>query len=140
MCAAPPGRLRLPRSRRLKTGRDFHRARAQGRRLAHGCLILNWLPLPPGQGSRLGVITSRKLGGATVRSRARRLLREAFRLHQAELRHPMAIILVARGSIVGKKFADAEQDLLDALGRAGMLATPKRILPQTAASEGGPAD
>jgi ribonuclease P protein component len=121
MTAAPSARLRLPRSRRLKLGRDFQRARTQGRRLVQGCLILNWLPLPAGEATRLGVITSRKIGAATVRNRARRLLREAFRKHQFELRQPMDMVLVARHSIGSKKFAETERDFLTALQRAGAL-------------------
>ena len=124
MTAAPSARLRLPRSRRLRLGRDFQRARMEGRRLVQGCLILNWLPLPAGQPTRLGVVTSRKIGGATVRNRARRLLREAFRRHQFELRQPMDLVLVARHSIGTKRFADTERDYLTALHRAGALKTP----------------
>lgn len=124
MTAAPSARLRLPRSRRLRLGRDFQRARTQGRRLVQGCLILNWLLLPAGEPTRLGVVTSRKIGGATVRNRARRLLREAFRRHQFDLRQPMDMVLVARSSIGNKKFAETERDFLTALQRAGALKTP----------------
>jgi len=124
MTAAPSARLRLPRSRRLKLGRDFQRARTQGRRLVQGCLILNWLLLPAGESTRLGVVTSKKIGGATVRNRARRLLREAFRRHQFDLRQPMDMVLVARHSIGSMKFADTERDFLTALKRAGALITP----------------
>ncbi|GHU59674.1 hypothetical protein FACS1894133_6930 [Clostridia bacterium] len=36
--------------------------------------------------SRLGITTTKKIGGAVVRSRARRVIREAFRHYEAELR------------------------------------------------------
>lgn len=121
MTAAPSARLRLPRSRRLRLGRDFQRARAQGRRLTQGCLIFNWLPLAEGQASRLGVVTSRKIGGAITRNRARRLLREAFRRHQFELRQPIDLVLVARNGIGDLNYSDAERDYLTALRRAGVL-------------------
>lgn len=112
--------LGLPRSRRIKHGRDFARARLQGKRVVSGCLVANWMPLPVGSFSRVGVITGRKLGGAVVRVRARRLLREAFRLHQLDLAQPLDLVLVARASIVGKAFGSVEKDLLAALrqGRA----------------------
>jgi ribonuclease P protein component len=121
MADEPTVSLRFPRARRIKQGRDFLRAKTQGRRMVHGCLIANWLALPAGTPSRLGVITGRKLGNAVVRARARRLLREAFRLHQHDLVQPLDLVLVARPSIVGKKYASVEGDFLVALGRARLL-------------------
>lgn len=111
----------LPRSRRIKHRRDFDRARTQGKRLVQGCLVLNWFPLPPDAVSRLGVITARKLGNAVARSRARRLLRECFRLHQQELARPLEVILVARQGITGRKLGEVEQDYLQALGKARLV-------------------
>jgi len=116
--------LGLPRTRRIKQGRDFARTKAQGERLAHGCLILNWLRLPPGAPSRVGVITSRRLGEAVCRSRARRLLREAFRLNQPSLAQPVDLVLVARPSIVGKSFADVAADYVSALRKARLYRDP----------------
>ena len=113
--------LRLPQSMRLKQGRDFLYIKQRGQRLAAGCLIANWTASPAGSGSRLGVITSRKLGSAVTRSRARRLLRETFRLHQHDLRQPVRMVLVARSSILGKQRADVERDFLTALRRAKLL-------------------
>lgn len=118
---AAPGRLVLPRSRRIKQGRDFLRAKTQGRRLTQGCLIMNWFLLPPGALSRVGVITTRRLGNAPVRTRARRLLREAFRLRQRDLAQPVDIVLVARPSIVGRKLQEVAKDLQAALQRAGLF-------------------
>ena len=118
---APEHGLGLPKSARVKQRRDFELVRAKGRRLTCGCLIANWLVLPSGAQSRLGVITSRRVGPATVRNRARRLLRESFRQHQNELSTPATIVLVARSSIVGKPFIAVERDYLSALRRAGLL-------------------
>ena len=120
MCAETPKRLRLGRALRLRQSRDFARVRQLGARLAQGCLIANWNQLPEGAPPRLGVVTSRKIGGAVVRSRARRLLRESFRLHQHEFTQPVEIVLVARQSIAGKGLADVERDFLAALSRAGL--------------------
>jgi ribonuclease P protein component len=121
MRAAPPNRLRLGRASRLAQSRDFARVRQQGERLAQGCLIANWNRLPDGGTPKLGVVTSKKIGGAVERSRARRLLRETFRQHQHELAQPVELVLVARNSIAGKKLADVEKDFLTALNRAGLL-------------------
>jgi ribonuclease P protein component len=116
-----PKRLRLGRASRLAQSRDFARVRQQGQRLVLGCLIANWQALPDGATPRLGVVTTKKIGGAVQRNRARRLLRESFRQHQHELAQPVDLVLVARNSITGKDFAGVEKDYLAALRRANLL-------------------
>jgi ribonuclease P protein component len=111
----------LGRDLRLEQNRDFARVRQQGERLALGCLIANWHRLPDGAAPKLGVVTSRKIGGAVERSRARRLLRESFRQHQHELSQPVELVLVARNSIAGRSFAEVEKDFLATLRRANLL-------------------
>jgi ribonuclease P protein component len=123
MADSRPSR-RLPRSARLQRGRDFLEVRRDGQRLVCGCLIANWKALSPGANSRAGFVTSRKIGSAVVRNRARRLLRETFRLHQHELRQPLTAVLVARQSIAGKRLADVERDFLLAMRRGRMLKEP----------------
>lgn len=114
-------RLSLGRKQRLKQGRDFARVRQSGQRVVSGCLIANWLTLPPDSGSRLGVVVSRKVGNAVARSRTRRRVREAFRLHQNELLQPVDLVLVARPSIATREFAEVERDFLSALRKAGVM-------------------
>jgi len=61
------------------------------------------------------------VGNAVARSRARRLLREAFRVHQGDLRSSVDLVLVARPSIVGKTFTDVERDLIEAFRKGRLL-------------------
>ncbi len=89
--------------------------------MVRGCLIVNWLPRPGAERSRLGVVVSKKVGGSVVRSRVKRLLRESFRLHQYELAQSLELVLVARPSIAGRTFADVERDFLNTLRTAGLL-------------------
>jgi len=121
MAAGTPERLRFSRGARIKQGRDFLRVRQNGERVVAGCLIANWQRLPAGAPSRLGVITSSKIGGAVVRNRARRLLRESFRLHQHDLAQPVDLVLIARQSIAEKAFAGVEKDFLTTLKKARLL-------------------
>ncbi len=105
----------------MRGAREFARLKEQGQRRICGCLILNWRPLDDGKGrSRVGVVTSRRLGGAVVRNRARRLIREAFRLNQHRLRVPLQLILVARASIVGRALHGVVRDLRRGLSEAGL--------------------
>jgi len=129
MAAQSPERLCFGRNMHIKQGRDFARVRREGERLASGCLLANWQPLPTGAPTRLGVVVGGRLGNAMVRSRTRRLLREAFRLHQHDLAQPVDLVLVARTSIVGKPFVAVEKDFLTAMRRAGLLKAAAQALP-----------
>jgi|SRR5215472_11261622 len=114
-------RLKFGRAMRIKQGRDFTRVRQEGQRLVCGCIIANWRKLPSDAISRLGVVTSGKLGNAIIRNRARRLLREAFRVHQHDLTQPVDLVLIARASIIGKGLVEVEKDVLTTLRKAGVL-------------------
>ena len=117
----PAPRLRLTRAMRIRQRRDFARLRQTGQRIAVGSLVLNWKELPNNSLSRMAVITTKKLGPAITRTRARRLLRECFRLHQHDLRAPLEMVLVARRGMLGKKLTDVESDYLSALRSANLL-------------------
>ncbi len=117
-------RLTLPKSRRLQHRRDFVEVRDSGRRHAQGCVVINWLPTPPDGLWQLGVITTKALGPAHVRNRARRLIREAFRLQQGLLGRPAKIVIIARSSIREATLARVQSDLLQGLRRAGLIHPP----------------
>ena len=86
-----------------------------------GCLIANWRCLDNETAPRLGVVTSSRIGNAVVRNRARRLLREVFRLHRHALSQAVDLVLVARPSIAEKDFAGVEKDFLKTLRNAGLI-------------------
>src|SRR2546422_10751535 len=113
-------RLGLGRAMRIKQSRDFDRLRREGQRLTNGCLVANWQPLPADVHSRLGVITSGKIGNAVVRSRARRLLREVFRVHQHGFVPPGGLVLVARQWLVKKDLGTVGQEFLTTVWQAGL--------------------
>jgi len=113
--------LKFTPKMRLRRSADFARIKTRGSRLVKGCLIANWMEMPDAPESRLGVITSRKVGGSVIRSRARRLLREVFRLNRSRLRCSIDLVLIARRSIADMKYAEVEADFLNVLQRAQLL-------------------
>ncbi len=88
-------RLRFPAHLRLKSPADFQAVYDRKKSAADGLLIVyareNGLPHP-----RLGVSVSRKVGGAVVRNRYKRLFREAFRLTRPELPAGVDLVLIPR--------------------------------------------
>ena len=72
--------------------------------------------------NRIGLTTSTKLGGATVRSRCRRIMREGLRAieKKKELKVGFLIVIAARSAAVSKKAQDIERELDIAFTKLGM--------------------
>lgn len=80
---APPGSEAFPRASRIGARRDFREAYENGAK-QHGRLVVVFArPRPEGGGLRLGITATRKSGGAVLRNRARRRVREIFRRWRA---------------------------------------------------------
>jgi ribonuclease P protein component len=78
---------------------------------------------PQGQ-SRLGIAATRKLGGAVVRNRAKRLIRELFR--HAEVPAGLDIVVIPRSDMLDAEFRTVESEFRYALRRLGRSARPDR--------------
>jgi len=116
---------------RLSRSSDFQRIYRQGSSTASRFLVLYSFKRPAeasAEGPRLGLSVSKKLGGAVVRNRVKRLLREAFRGcagHLAEeydlvvIARPQLLELVARESAGEKGVVGAA--VRELLVRAGVL-------------------
>ena len=74
-----------------------------------------------GQTNRVGVTVSKKLGGAVVRNRVRRRLREVYRLHEAAFAPGWDIVVVARSRCIGAPFSKLTEAYLSLAEKAGIL-------------------
>jgi len=93
--------MRFTRPQHLRTAAEFNTVRTAGQRRDCGFFVVHLLPQPGREPPvrRLGVIASRRVGDAVRRNRAKRLLREAFRLSQDRLPPSCDLVLVARRSL-----------------------------------------
>ena len=83
--------------------------------------MLNAMPLENCGPWRAGFVTSGRLGGAVVRNRVRRRLREIVRRNQRELRHGVWFVTIARHEAVSASYAALEDEWLRLARRASIL-------------------
>ncbi|HET6332749.1 MAG TPA: ribonuclease P protein component [Polyangiales bacterium] len=89
---ALPGQC-FPRTARLLRRSDFVRVQGKGRRVHTPHFVIL---LVPSATPRIGVTVGRRVGGATLRNRVKRLVREVFRLNRELFPSDCDIVLVAR--------------------------------------------
>ena len=73
--------------------------------------------------NRIGLTTSTKLGGAVVRSRCRRIMREGLLAleKEKELKTGFLIVIAARSAAVSLKSSDIKKELMSAFKKLGMF-------------------
>lgn len=93
--ATPEASQRFPKQLRLRSPREFQRVYALRNSVADAWLVLYAAPNDLGL-TRIGLSVSRKVGGAVVRNRWKRLLREAFRLSRQRLSLGFDLVVIPR--------------------------------------------
>jgi ribonuclease P protein component len=84
-----------------------------------------WLREGDGASLRLGVVASRKVGGAVQRAQAKRLMREAYRRNRHRFSGSFDVVLVARRGILKTRWDDIVNELLELGRKAGLGAVKK---------------
>jgi ribonuclease P protein component len=112
--SGPGKRSKFPRCVRLLRHADFERVYKQGRRHFAAHLTVFYLPRPVNengaQGVRVGFTVGKVLGGAVVRNRMKRRLREAVRLY-GMIPAAMDIVINPKKSLLTAAFVDVQREI-----------------------------
>ncbi len=117
---APLADASFPRSARLMKHADFDRVYKQGRRHFSPHMTVFYLPHPesPGQNARVGFTVGKVLGGAVVRNRIKRRLREAVRQRRSILQvgERVDVVINPKKSLLTLEFSVVLAEVERALG------------------------
>jgi ribonuclease P protein component len=97
----------FPPDRKLRRRSEFQQVFDSGRR-AHGRYLTIIALVRDGQAARLGIVASRKLGGAVVRNRAKRLIRDVFRV--SERLPPADLVVIPKQALLSSAIAELRRD------------------------------
>jgi ribonuclease P protein component len=106
-----PGRLEFPRAARLVRRGEFDAVYRTGKRRSssHFTVFFRANQLPQ---SRFGFSIKKALGGAVVRNRIRRRVREIVRCHRMEIPAGWDIVIHPKNAVARAPFAALAADLL----------------------------
>ncbi len=108
----PRSRQSLPRAERLRKRREFVAIQGSGRKL-HTEHFLVFVQARAGTdaAARMGVTVSRKVGGAVVRNRVKRLVREAFRRSKALFPRGLDVVFVAKRTAETAEYEQVKREI-----------------------------
>jgi ribonuclease P protein component len=102
---------------RLRARPEFMAVQQHGRRVATRYLTLLGSPNTLGR-DRLGIIASRRMGGAVVRNRVKRRIREIFRQREANADpRTLDLVVIPRREVATAPIAVIAAEFVSALGR-----------------------
>src|SRR5262245_11459574 len=88
---------RFSRDRRIRRRADFVRVQSEGARVTTEHFVLLVAAGPdPSAPSRLGLVVTRRIGGAVARNRIKRVCRETFRMWPDLLPPGIDLVVIAR--------------------------------------------
>jgi ribonuclease P protein component len=102
----------FPRRQRLCRRRDFLRVQRTGEKHMMRHFLVFVAPAPEAEPTvRLGITVTRRVGGAVVRNRIKRLVREAFRRLHGRFMEGFDMVWIAKNGSGAIGFGEVEADM-----------------------------
>lgn len=118
--------MRLRPAQHLRRQGEIRAVREKGNRVDCGAFTVWWTPGSGESGLRRAcfVASTQAVGAAVSRNRAKRRMRETFRLHQDRLPASCDLLVVARSAVNRWPFARLEHAFSEACARIGSAPSP----------------
>jgi ribonuclease P protein component len=108
---------RFTKTQRVRRRGEFQNVFDRGVRV-HGRYLTLLMTPSPGARCRLGIVASKKLGGAVARNRAKRLIREVFRQNPPRAGRAVDLLVIPRRELFDAVYSNLESDFQGACRRA----------------------
>ncbi len=117
-------RYTLERDFRVRRNKDYRRIYRAGKRFSNRAGLI-YVAKTKTEAIRIGFVATKKIGHAFARNRAKRLMKEVYRLHRHELLPRHEAILLAGSFLTTATYEEAEKALLALWRKAGIMESQK---------------
>jgi ribonuclease P protein component len=114
--------LSFPKAKRLTRPVEFGRVKSEGTVHRGRALVLGVLAKADEKQFRAGFVTSKRIGGAVVRNRVRRRMRNIVRTEQGKLRSGFWFVVIARPFAARASYEVLKDEWLRLAEHASILA------------------
>ena len=105
----------------LTSPTDFKRVYQSGSTITNRFVVMRFVRRGDEPEKRVAFVAGKRLGGAVVRNRAKRLMREAMRRNIDKILPGYDIVFIARSSLKDRTYWEAEKGCLSALMAGGLI-------------------
>lgn len=111
--------IKVKSIKKINQNKEFKRIYSRGNSLVSGCLVTYFLKNTT-RDKKIGITTSKKIGNAVNRNRARRIIFEAYRKILSHVRSGYDYVFLARNRTCTSKTQDIVKSMIFQIKRAGL--------------------
>jgi len=112
---------RFPKTARLRQTKDFAKVREHGKTSQSRLIRIGLLRTGADQPAKVGIITSRRVGGAVVRNKVRRRLREILKTCISQIPAGLLVVIIAKSTAAEVPFKQLQAEWLLLARRLSIL-------------------